>query len=145
MQTFFNIFAGVLQKAFCNHWQVRYQVHHPYPLSIPFVLASAQAVLILYCYGGCCSIGDAENIYTSHTQTEASFADSGNARWLEAPTLNWTQASSLGLMRSLQIAACESLLETYFMQVLRSDMSLCLSCCLCMFLNVYLAGTAVHL
>lgn len=46
------------------------------------------------------------------------FAESGTALWLEAPTLNWTNASSLGLVSSHHIAACESLLETYFMQVL---------------------------
>ena len=47
--------------------------------------------------------------------------ESGNAFWVEAPTLNWTKASNLGLVRSHHIAACESLLETYFMQVAQHE------------------------
>lgn len=37
--------------------------------------------------------------------------------WSEAPTLQWTKARNLSLVCSPNIAACEGLLETYFMQV----------------------------
>lgn len=39
------------------------------------------------------------------------------AFWAEAPTLQWTKARNLSLVCSPNIAACEGLLETYFMQV----------------------------
>ncbi|DBA68194.1 TPA: hypothetical protein ACH3X2_013901 [Trebouxia sp. C0005] len=44
-------------------------------------------------------------------------SESGTGFWGEAPTLNWTKANNLSLVRSHHIEACESLLETYFMQV----------------------------
>lgn len=37
--------------------------------------------------------------------------------WADAPTLQWTKAKNLSLMCSPNIAACEGLVETYFMQV----------------------------
>ncbi|KAA6423389.1 MAG: hypothetical protein FRX49_06450 [Trebouxia sp. A1-2] len=43
-------------------------------------------------------------------------SESGTGFWGEAPTLNWTKANNLSLVRSHHIEACESLLETYFMQ-----------------------------
>ena len=45
------------------------------------------------------------------------YAETGSTFWLEAPTLNWTKANNLSLVCSHDIEACESLLETYFMQV----------------------------
>ncbi|DBA78827.1 TPA: hypothetical protein ACH3X1_008720 [Trebouxia sp. C0004] len=42
--------------------------------------------------------------------------ESGTVFWGEAPTLSWTKANNLSLVRSHHIEACESLLETYFMQ-----------------------------
>ena len=77
-------------------------------------------------------------------------AESGNAFWVEAPTLNWTKASNLGLVRSHHIAACESLLETYFMQVSQHDsscvyLSFCdMSQCVSEVHHANLADAALH-
>lgn len=48
--------------------------------------------------------------------------------WADAPTLQWTKAKNLSLICSPNIAACEGLLETYFMQVTLVVCSVVCSC-----------------